>query len=209
MTHTGWAAVVLLSLACFGCDADPGKGKEKASVGSAKPVGSAVEAATFGAWKIEDSSTIAFTGSNVTTKHEGGFKTFTGGITLADGKVEGATVVIEIDMGSVFTDDGELTTHLKSADFFDVPNHKTAGFRSTRVVAGEGGSYKVTGNLTVRGEMHSITFPAKIDAGGDKITVSADFAINRKDFNINYKGAADDLIRDNVAIKLALTASKR
>ena len=41
----------------------------------------------------------------------------------------------------------------------------------------------------------------------DALTVKADFAINRKDFNVNYPGKPDDLIRDNVVIKLDLQAT--
>ena len=35
----------------------------------------------------------------------------------------------------------------------------------------------------------------------------AEFAINRRDFNINYPGMPNDLIRDNVVIKLDLKAT--
>jgi hypothetical protein len=35
------------------------------------------------------------------------------------------------------------------------------------------------------------------------VNVNADFAINRKDFNINYP-EAEHLIRDNVVLKLAI-----
>jgi polyisoprenoid-binding protein YceI len=39
-------------------------------------------------------------------------------------------------------------------------------------------------------------------------TVDADFAINRKDFGINYPGAQDNLIRDEVVMRLRLRANK-
>jgi hypothetical protein len=38
--------------------------------------------------------------------------------------------------------------------------------------------------------------------------VDADFAINRKDFGIAFAGNADDLIRDNVVLKLALKVAR-
>ena len=41
----------------------------------------------------------------------------------------------------------------------------------------------------------------------DAVAVKADFAINRRDFNINYPGMPNDLIRDNVVIKLDLQAT--
>ena len=44
---------------------------------------------------------------------------------------------------------------------------------------------------------------------GDDLVVNADFAINRKDFSLNYPGKADDLIRDGVVIKLTLNVPRK
>jgi hypothetical protein len=38
--------------------------------------------------------------------------------------------------------------------------------------------------------------------------VASEFAINRKDFGIVYAGKADDLIRDEVVLKLSVKASR-
>jgi polyisoprenoid-binding protein YceI len=42
----------------------------------------------------------------------------------------------------------------------------------------------------------------------DVATVDSTFSINRKDFGINYAGQADNLIRDDVVLKLTIRASK-
>ena len=55
----------------------------------------------------------------------------------------------------------------------------------------------------------SISFPATIKAAADSVAVDAEFAINRKDFGIVYKGKADDLIRDEVVIKLNLRVPRK
>ena len=52
-----------------------------------------------------------------------------------------------------------------------------------------------------------VTFPATIKVA-EGVHVQAEFAINRKDFGINYAGMADDLIKDDVLIKLELDAKK-
>ena len=44
---------------------------------------------------------------------------------------------------------------------------------------------------------------------GDVVNADATFSINRKDFNINYPGKVDDVIRDDVLIKLSLHAAKQ
>ena len=65
----------------------------------------------------------------------------------------------------------------------------------------------MTGNLDLHGVTKSISFPADIQISDNEVAVKAEFAINRKDFNINYPGRPNDLIRDNVVIKLDLKAT--
>jgi polyisoprenoid-binding protein YceI len=62
--------------------------------------------------------------------------------------------------------------------------------------------------MTLHGVTKRIGFPADItltDAGAD---VTAEFALNRKDFGIVYPGKPDDLIADNVLLKLSVHAKK-
>jgi polyisoprenoid-binding protein YceI len=154
---------------------------------------------------ISADSKIGFVGSKVTGSHTGGFTNFSGVIQVADGKIVG-NPEITISMDSTWSDNDRLTGHLKSPDFFDVANHPTAVFTLTSV-SGTGAQQTVTGNLNLHGVTKSISFPAQVQVGDDAVTVKAEFAINRKDFNINYPGRPDDLIRDNVVINLDLRAT--
>lgn len=159
-----------------------------------------------------ENSKVEFTGSKVTGKHDGGFKEFKGTIDLVNNKVEESSVSVDIDMVSVFSDADGLTEHLKTGDFFEVAKFPKASFVSTKIVADPAkgpGSYTVTGDFEIRGTKKSITFPATITIGDADVTVKSEFSINRKDFGIVYAGKADDLIRDDVVIKLDLKAPKK
>lgn len=159
-----------------------------------------------------ENSKVEFTGSKVTGKHDGGFKTFSGTIDLVNNKAEDSKVAVDIDVNSIFTDDEKLTGHLKTADFFDVEKFPKASFVSTKIVpdAAKGaGFYTVTGDFDLHGQKKSITFPAKITVSDAKVEVDAEFAINRKDFSIVYAGKTDDLIRDDVVIRLDLESPRK
>lgn len=214
-------AALLLSLA--GCE-DPTKDKPKATVSSATPAAptqtaaaaakptNAPAAATTETYAIDAaSSSIGFVGSKVTGKHEGKFETVTGSIALAGGKPEGGKITIDVDTSSVKTDDPKLDGHLKSPDFFDVARFQKATFTSTEIKAGgEGGaSHTVTGELDLHGTKKTITFPVTITVGDDAVTGTSEFSINRKDFGIVYPGKKDDLIRDDVLLKLNLKAPRK
>jgi polyisoprenoid-binding protein YceI len=155
-------------------------------------------------------ATIGFVGSKVTGSHIGGFKLFKGTFEVVPTKLESSKITAEIDTNSIFTDTDRLTNHLKSPEFFDVAKFPTSTFVSTGIEAGakdakaKDATHTVTGNLTLHGVTKSISFPAKIAVSGDKATLDSEFFINRKDFGITYPGKANDLIRDEVVIKLAV-----
>lgn len=155
-------------------------------------------------YTITEDSTVGFLGAKVTGSHTGGFHEISGEIKVADGTIVGQPSIV-IDMESIWSDNDRLTGHLKNDDFFDVPNYPTSTFTVTSV-EGSGENAKVTGNLDLHGVTKSITFPASISISDEEVKVAAEFAINRRDFNINYDGKANDLIRDNVGITLALSA---
>lgn len=159
-----------------------------------------------------EASKVEFTGSKVTGKHDGGFKQFSGNIDLVNNKPEESQVTVDIDMKSVFTDADGLTKHLQTGDFFEVEKYPKSSFVSTKIVpdtAKGANSYTVTGDLEMRGQKKSIAFPAVITVNPNEVGVDTEFAINRKDFGIVYAGKADDLIRDDVVIRLNLRSQRK
>lgn len=152
-----------------------------------------------------EKSSIEFVGAKVTGKHDGGFKAISGSGKLAGDEV--SELAFEVETASVESDAEKLTGHLKSADFFDVEKHPKASFKSTRIEAAKDGdnTHRITGDLTLRGVTKSITFPAKVEVTGQSAKGSTEFTINRKDFGIQYAGMQDDLIKDEVLLKLDLT----
>ncbi len=154
-------------------------------------------------------SKLEFVGSKVTANHEGAFEKWTGWVAVDADKVETTKGFIEIDMSSLKIDPEKLAGHLKTPDFFDVAKFPKATFTITGVKAGDkAGAYVVSGNLWIRGVERGISFPATIEAGKGAVQAKAEFAINRKDFGIVYAGKADDLIRDDVVIKLNLAGKQ-
>ena len=199
------AAVMFVS-AC----SDPAADKTKAVTGEATQVGSPAAAAQGQKYLITpQNSKIEFTGSKVTGSESGSFGDFSGQIDFA-GTPEQSRVNIVMKADSLTTDSPDLSKHLKTADFFDVAKFPEATFVSTAIKPGgeNGASHTVTGNLTLHGVTKAVTFPATINVTPEAATVESSFSINRKDFGINYAGAADNLIRDDVVLTLHVRATK-
>lgn len=222
---------VLAALALTACVTDPAKDAPKATVAPAAttaapaPTPAAPMATTTEAPATKTPATpkgaevlaidttaskLLWTASKVTRTHPGGFKTFKGTISLVGGKPDTSRVDLDIDVDSIFTDAPDLVKHLKSPDFFDAATYPKATFASTAITpdpAG-GGAYTVKGNLTLHGVTREISFPATIQVEEKKVTAKARFSFNRQDFKIAYKGAIDDLVRDDVLIEWDIAANR-
>jgi polyisoprenoid-binding protein YceI len=149
----------------------------------------------------DKNTTITFIGSKPQGKHDGGFKTVSGTASVANNDLTTLKITLDIDMTSIYTDTAKLTTHLKSPDFFGVKSNPKSKFVSSKVEK-SGDEYKITGDLTMLGKSKSITFPAKLALGGDGLTLSSTFTIDRTQWGMTYgRGKIDDTVKLTVSVK--------
>ena len=169
-------------------------------------------------------STIEWIGTKPVGQHHGTFKIQQGNLTTAGNEITAGKVVI--DVASVQPDDqdekgnAKLQTHLKGGDFFDVEKYPTGTFEITKVQQGAptGGdavmkdaTHTVTGNLTLKDQTKSVSFPARINLTDAEIVADANFNIDRTQWGIVYgndKSLGDKFIRPEVNLKLHLVAKK-
>jgi polyisoprenoid-binding protein YceI len=203
----------MLALVSVACNNDPAKGKAQATVSEPAAAPQRLpppppNGANY-AFSQADSK-VEFVGAKVTKKHEGKIGAFNGVVQLIDRDPTKSSVQVELDLDSLSVDEPKLAKHLKSPDFFDVARFPKATFKSTSIKAGgeSNATHTVTGNLALRGVQKQISFPARIKVNAEVVQVEAEFVINRKDFGIDYRGMADDLIKDDVLILLKLTAKQ-
>lgn len=212
----------LITILCFAfllsaCE-DPAANKPRATV--TDPAGNTSENQTAPSTETAKgealaltpaNTTVTFVGSKVTGRHEGGFTMFSGKIDFVNSNPAESNLSVEIDVNTLYSDDPKLTEHLKSADFFDVAKFPKATFRSTKIEPGgrPPDNFMITGDLEMRGQVKSVTFPTKIDITNTDVTVKSGFRVNRKDFGMVYAGRADDLIRDDVSILIDVKARRR
>lgn len=208
MIQPRFALALAASLPLVACKGDPAKGKPAAEVASATaPATIAADDAREIVPFEANPSKIEFVGSKITGSHTIHIEKFTGKIALAS-KVEDSAVTLDADASTITTDSAKLTNHLRSPDFFDAAKFPKVTFASTSIRPA-GDAYTVTGNLTMHGVTKSVSFPAKIAVAAEGVQADAQFSVNRKDFGLVYPGAPDDLIRDDVAVTLAVRAARR
>jgi len=202
------AALFVLASACHNSASDaPHAATTSAAVAAPASAPAAnAEHLTFG----PPNSRVTFVGTKMVGHHDGGFDRFTGTLDLSPEHLEASRVTVDIEMASVNTDTERLTGHLRSGDFFDAEHFPHSTFTSTEIRAGgaNGATHTITGNLTMRGQTHGVTFPATIAVTPGEVTANAEFTINRRDWGIVYAGMPDNLIHDEVLIRLAIHAPR-
>lgn len=160
-------------------------------------------------------STFKWTGKKVTGEHWGAVK-FSDGTITTDGKnVTGGTFNLDMttidvqDMQGEYAD--KLTGHLKSDDFFSTEKFKTATLTIKTLEAIKGAvagqsTHNVTADLTIKGITKTITFPAMIVVSKEMIIANAEFAVDRTQYDVKYKGMSDNLIDDKFTVKVRVIA---
>lgn len=148
-----------------------------------------------------------------------------GPLTLKDGTIDfkGGDIVggkFTMDMTTIDCDDlsgdskGKLVGHLKSDDFFSVESHPTSTFVIKSSKTTGKGQYEITGDLTVKGQTHSVTFPATVLKQGDGLVANARMSIDRTKYNVRYgsgkffDGLGDNMIYDNFDIEVSLVINE-
>lgn len=196
-------ALLVLSLACQKTEMPaPAEVTETSSTSTVTTTSAAAGPATT-ATVIAEKSKIEFTGAKVTGHHDGVFQKFNGQLMYSGATPTG--INFDIDLASVKTDQAKLDGHLQTPDFFDVAKFPKATFTSTSITPGATpNDYTVSGTLDMHGVRKDVTFPVKVETSPAGVHAYSTFSINRQDWGIAYKGAADDLVKDDVAIRLDL-----
>jgi polyisoprenoid-binding protein YceI len=149
--------------------------------------------------------------------HTGYVSLANGELTLEKGQLVGGAV--EVDMNTIADEfhrsDNNLINHLKDPDFFDVGKFPTASFAITKVGPAENGTINITGNLTIKGIAHPVTFPAKIDAGDRALSANGKVTIDRTQWDVRYRSGtffsdlADQAISDSIEFDMKIVAIKK
>jgi polyisoprenoid-binding protein YceI len=135
-----------------------------------------------------------------------------------DGKdVNSIKADVSIDVNGINTQNEGRDKHLRSPDFFDVPNHPAITFKSTRVDAAGSGKFKLIGDLTIRGTTKEVALDVegpspvvKSQRGGLVTGATATTRINRLEYGLKWNNMveAGPVVSDEVTITIDIEATR-
>lgn len=152
-----------------------------------------------------EKSVVNWKGTKIGKEHFGKAKLKSGNVKMEGEALKSAEFVVDLD--SITVDDLTVPAerdmflgHMKSGDFFEVSKYPTAKFVTTKV----DGS-KVTGDLTIKGKTHPVSF-AYGKEKGENGAYTGDITFDRTKFDMVYgsgnffKNLGDKIIHDEVKL---------
>lgn len=208
-------AIAFIALTVISCKNDKKKAATGEEVKDVKKVENVIN--SYKANVAE--SVVAWKGNKPTGSHNGVLKIQNGIFDIENGTLKAGEFTI--DMNTITCTDLEagqgkekLEGHLKASDFFDVEKFPTAKF----VIASsekKDGKLHVTGNLTLKDVIKSITIPVTVSENGDSATLKSEtFSVDRTEFGVTYSSKKfdaalkDKFINDLMEISFDIKAKK-
>lgn len=144
------------------------------------------------------------------TNVKGEFREFDASVYTSGKELMTSEIELHINPASISTGDAQRDGHLKSADFFDVENHKQIVFEGKSFEkSGSDDIYVLNGELEIKG----VRKPVKLDVefggimkdpwGNEKAGFTVNGKINRKDWGLNWNAALEAggvLVSDDVRL---------
>ncbi len=171
-------------------------------------------------------SEVVWEGKKITgSGHHGTLSIKRGELYAYEGKLLGGNLVI--DMTSIVVVDIEdpgsnarLKGHLESDDFFSVATYPESSIDIVSFEPIEGAtagdsSYRVTGNLTIKGITHGIAFNATINKSDDTIQATTALDFDRSKYDVRFGSGkfftdlGDNLILDAINLDIDIKAVKQ
>jgi polyisoprenoid-binding protein YceI len=150
------------------------------------------------------------------TKVRGTFGDFDGTLHLDLADPSRSSVQVTIKAASIDTGHPDRDAHLRSNDFFAMDEYPEIVFKSTAVEAIDDNTYRVTGDLTMRGVTREVTFdsehtgPVTDPWGNTRVGLAGSLAVNRKDWGVSWNMALEAggvVVSDKVTLEFDVSAT--
>ncbi len=167
-----------------------------------------------GTWDLDPvHSTIGFVARHLmVSKVRGRFTSFEAHIVTAPNPLD-SRATATIDLSSVDTGNETRDNDLRSENFFGASTHPTMTYRSTGIrLEGQGNTFSVDGELTIRGTTRPITLTAEVNGfgpdpyGGTRAGFSATGEMDRTEYGITFNAPVGGGVMISEKIRIEIEA---
>lgn len=161
-------------------------------------------------WNMDaDASKITFSYTQSGNKNTGQFDRFSSDIIFDPADLANASISAEIDITSFNSGNSQIDGAVSGSDWFQSSDFATANFQSSAIVDAGDGNYKVTGDLTIKGNTVPVTLTGPITIGGDKASAEMSVSLNRTDYNVGQGDfESETQVAHEVPVTITIAASR-
>ena len=150
-------------------------------------------------WTLDPThSELGFKIKHLMISHvSGSFKSFKAEVVMEGENFSSAQIQLTAEMASIFTNNEQRDTHLRTSDFFEVDRFPELTFESTRIEKLDGDTFTLHGNLTLKG----VTKPVQLNVeysgvtkdpwGGERVGFVVTGKIKRSNWGVNFNAALE------------------
>ncbi len=145
----------------------------------------------------------------------GHFQRWTAELELDETDMTKSSVAVTIEAASLETGNPQRDAHLRSADFFDAEKFPLLSFRSRRIERAANDTYRLIGDLTIRGVTREVTLETqhggfiKDPYGMHRVGFAAQGSVQRSDFGMQWNQvleAGGVAVSDRIEIAIDIEA---
>ncbi len=162
-------------------------------------------------WQIvPDKSRISFTATQNNAPIKGEFKKFNGDIHFDPSKLNESHIKMSVDMNSVAGAFEELSSMLRTLDWFDTAKYPAGTFNSTEITKVDDKNFKIKGEMNVRDKKEPVTFDVILDENTPtQMRLHGTTNIKRTAFGVGQGDWADTTdVKDDVKVDFNLELKK-
>jgi polyisoprenoid-binding protein YceI len=147
---------------------------------------------------VDSNNAVTFVIQNFGIDTKGEFKGLKGNIQWNEENPAASAINVSVNANTINTNIDSRDKELKDEAYFSTDKYPLISFVSTGITPNNG-SYKATGNLTLKGVTKTISFPFTATKTANGYLFSGNFTINRLDYGV---GKSSMVLSDDVAITL-------
>jgi polyisoprenoid-binding protein YceI len=148
-----------------------------------------------GTWTVDPvHSSVAFEVKHMMISTvRGHFHEYDGRLEAAEDDPTGSRVEGSAKVASIDTGNDERDAHLRSPEFFDADRFPEIHYVSTEIQHIEAGTYRVTGDLTIKDVTQSVEMDATVEGvgedpwGNERVGIRVRGIVDRRDFGLTWQ----------------------
>lgn len=161
-------------------------------------------------WTVDrGASAIRFSGTHAGNPFEGQFSRWRGDIRFDADNLDASRAVVTIETGSASDGVALHDQSLPQAEWFNVAQHPTAIFRTTRIRHRDGNQYEARGTLTLKGRDLDIDLPFTLTINGDRAVMEGRAVIRRDEADLGQlSDPGNEFVSREIVVSVHVEATR-